>query len=48
VSDEPSFGSLKFTVLEVLNALLDLDSNKGPDGQRLCCHQQVTGVLRFS
>jgi hypothetical protein len=34
VSDEPPFGSLQFTVSEVLNALLDLDSNKGsgPDG----------------
>jgi hypothetical protein len=31
VSDEPPFGSLRFTVLEVLNVLLDLDSNKGPD-----------------
>jgi hypothetical protein len=31
VSDEPPFGSLQFTVLEVLNALLDLDTNKGPD-----------------
>jgi hypothetical protein len=30
VSDEPPFGSLQFTVLEVLNTLLDLDSNKGP------------------
>jgi hypothetical protein len=30
VSDEPPFGSLQFTVLEVLNALLDLDTNKGP------------------
>jgi hypothetical protein len=30
VSDEPAFGSLQFTVLKVLNALLDLDSNKGP------------------
>jgi hypothetical protein len=29
VSDEPPFGSLQFTVLEVLNVLLDLDSNKG-------------------
>jgi hypothetical protein len=29
VSDEPLFGSLQFTVLEVLNPLLDLDSNKG-------------------
>jgi hypothetical protein len=43
VSDEPSFGSLQFIVLEVLNALLDLDSNKGrgPDGvvlRRLHCH----------
>jgi hypothetical protein len=27
---EPHFGLLQFTVLEVLNALLDLDSNKGP------------------
>jgi hypothetical protein len=34
VSDEPLFGSLQFTVLEVLNALLVLNSNKGlgPDG----------------
>jgi hypothetical protein len=34
VSDEPPFGSLQFTVLEVLNALLNLYSNKslGPDG----------------
>jgi hypothetical protein len=34
VSDEPPFGSLQFNILEVLNALLDLDSNKcpGPDG----------------
>jgi hypothetical protein len=50
VSEEPPFGSLQFTVLEVLNALLNLDSNKGPgpDGvpllilkvvlQRLHCH----------
>jgi hypothetical protein len=30
VSDEPPFGSLQFTVLKVLNALLDLNSNKGP------------------
>jgi hypothetical protein len=30
MSDEPPFGSLHFMVLEVLNALLDLDSNKGP------------------
>jgi hypothetical protein len=30
VSDEPPFGSLQFTVLEVLKALIDLDSNKGP------------------
>jgi hypothetical protein len=30
VSDEPPFGSLQFTVLEVLNALLDLDINKRP------------------
>jgi hypothetical protein len=29
VSDEPPFGSLQFTVLEVWNVLLDLDSNKG-------------------
>jgi hypothetical protein len=28
--DERPFGSLQFTVLEVLNALLNLDSNKGP------------------
>jgi hypothetical protein len=31
VSDEPPFESLQFTVLEVLNAYLDLDSNKGPE-----------------
>jgi hypothetical protein len=30
VSDEPPFESLQFTVLEVLNTLLDLDSNNGP------------------
>jgi hypothetical protein len=30
VRDEPPFGPLQFTFLEVLNALLDLDSNKGP------------------
>jgi hypothetical protein len=30
VSDEPPFGSVQFTVLEVWNALLDLDTNKGP------------------
>jgi hypothetical protein len=30
VGDEPPFDSLQFTVLEVLNALLELDSNKGP------------------
>jgi hypothetical protein len=30
VSDEPPFGLLQFTVLEVLNALLDLDTIKGP------------------
>jgi hypothetical protein len=30
VRDELPFGPLQFTVLEVLNALLDLDSNKGP------------------
>jgi hypothetical protein len=30
VSDEPPFGSLQFTVLEVLNGILDLDTNKGP------------------
>jgi hypothetical protein len=28
VNDEPPFGSLQFTVLVVLNALLDLDSNR--------------------
>jgi hypothetical protein len=32
VSDEPPFGSLQLTVLEVLNAMLDLDTNKEPDG----------------
>jgi hypothetical protein len=34
VSDESHFGPLQFTVLEKLNALLDLDSNTGlgPDG----------------
>jgi hypothetical protein len=31
VSDEPPFVSLQFTVLEVLNALLAFDINKGPD-----------------
>jgi hypothetical protein len=30
VSDETPFGSLQFTVLKVLNALLDLHSTKGP------------------
>jgi hypothetical protein len=30
VSDGPPLGSLQFTVLEVMNALLDLDTNKGP------------------
>jgi hypothetical protein len=30
VSDKPPFESLQFTVLEVLNALLNLESNKGP------------------
>jgi hypothetical protein len=30
VSDEPPFGSIQFSLLEVLNALLDLDTNKGP------------------
>jgi hypothetical protein len=54
VSDEPPFGSLQFTVLEVLNALLDLDSNKGPvpDGaRRLHCHFVLcssTGHWRLS
>jgi hypothetical protein len=28
VNDEPPFGSLQFTVLVVLNALMDLDSNR--------------------
>jgi hypothetical protein len=41
VSDEPPFASLQFTVLEVMNALLGLDSNKGPgqddvDPEKLC------------
>jgi hypothetical protein len=31
VNDEPPSESLQFTVLKVLAALLDLDSNKGPD-----------------
>jgi hypothetical protein len=31
VSDQPPFESLQFTVLEVLKALLDLESNKSPD-----------------
>jgi hypothetical protein len=31
VSDESLFGLVQFTVLEVLNAKLDLDSNEGPD-----------------
>jgi hypothetical protein len=30
VNDEPPFGSLQFTVLEVENKLLELDSSKGP------------------
>jgi hypothetical protein len=30
VSDGPPLGSLQFTVLEVMNALLDLYTNKGP------------------
>jgi hypothetical protein len=30
VSDDSPFGTFQFTVLEVLNALLGLDSNKGP------------------
>jgi hypothetical protein len=33
VSYEPFFGSFQFTILEVLNALLDLDSNKGNKGR---------------
>jgi hypothetical protein len=39
VSDEPPFESLQFAVLEVLNALLDLDSNEGRsvvDPENLC------------
>jgi hypothetical protein len=44
VSNEQPFGSLQFTVLEVLNELLDLDTNKGPgpdsvpavDPEKLC------------
>jgi hypothetical protein len=32
VGDEPPFGSLQFTVLEVLNALLDLDIIRVSDG----------------
>jgi hypothetical protein len=41
VSDEPPFGTLQFPALKVLNALLDLDSNKGPspdgvDPEKLC------------
>jgi hypothetical protein len=34
MSDELPFGGLQFTVLEVLNGLLDSNSNKdpGPDG----------------
>jgi hypothetical protein len=59
VRDEPLFGFIWFTVLEVLNALLDLDSNKGSavDPEKWCLSvciatlsalQQVTGVLRFS
>jgi hypothetical protein len=31
VNDEPSFGLLQFTVSEVENALLGLDTSKGPD-----------------
>jgi hypothetical protein len=30
VNDEPPFGSLQFTVLEVENTLLELDDTKGP------------------
>jgi hypothetical protein len=30
LGDEPPSGSRQCTVLEELNALLDLDSNKGP------------------
>jgi hypothetical protein len=30
VNDEPPFSLLQFTVLEVANALLELDSSKGP------------------
>jgi hypothetical protein len=30
VNDEPPFGSIQFTVLEVENALLELDNSKGP------------------
>jgi hypothetical protein len=31
LSDVPPLRSLQFTVLEVLDTLLDLDNNKGPD-----------------
>jgi hypothetical protein len=39
VSDKPPFGSLQFTVLEVMSALLDLDSNTVKIVlRRLHCH----------
>jgi hypothetical protein len=49
VGDEPAFGSLQFTVLEVLNALLDLDGNKGPnpDGVPPLILKSCASVLDF-
>jgi hypothetical protein len=58
VSVEPLFGSLQFTVSEVLKAFLDLDSNKGPgpdafplavDPQKLCfgfCIANLSAIYR--
>jgi hypothetical protein len=35
VSDIPQLGSLQFTVIEVEQALLDLDANKGPGTDKI-------------
>jgi hypothetical protein len=46
VNDEPPFGSLQFTVSEVENALLELDSNKGPKNSLTCW--EVISLLTLS
>jgi hypothetical protein len=37
MNDEPPFGSLHFTVLEVENALLKMDHSKGPSPDGVQC-----------